>query len=71
MIERKCPFTGCGKAIPAEMFACKRHRFMLSQEQRDRIWAMYRDWQSGDIDGETLTKLQQEVLDETGVGGTA
>lgn len=45
-----CHATGCTKAIPPEMFMCKKHWFMLPKRIRDRIWQTYRpgqcdDWQ--------------------------
>jgi hypothetical protein len=70
-MERMCPFTGCDKSIPAEMFACRGHWFSLNADQKARVWKCYGEWKSGKIDGEELRRQQQVVLDETKLGGVA
>ncbi len=43
-----CHATGCSKHVPPEMFACRRHWFMLPKKLRDRIWRTYRTGQCDD-----------------------
>jgi hypothetical protein len=63
---RICPFHGCGTEIPDEVFACRPHWFSLTAGERSEIWAAYRAWQRGDIDGNTLWERQQAVLGTKG-----
>lgn len=44
----RCPGNGCGKAIGAEMVACKSCWFKVPKPLRDRIWALYRREQGSD-----------------------
>ena len=49
-MSHHCHATGCNVAVPPEMFACKRHWYLLPKRLRDAIWAAYRpgqcdDWQ--------------------------
>jgi len=64
---RKCPFHNCGAEIPANLFACRRHWYSLSESERQRIWAAYRDWQDGRLGGEELREVQQQVLGDRGM----
>jgi len=43
-----CHITGCTIPTPPEIFACKRHWFMVPKLIRDRIWAAYRNGQCDD-----------------------
>jgi len=70
-MSRICPFTGCGRRIPPELFACGPHWYSLNKDQQRRIYACYDAWGTGEIDGAELRRLQQAVLDETTIGGTA
>lgn len=45
-----CPHDACDVEIGREMFACRRHWFVLPASLRARIWTAYR---AGDV-GETL-----------------
>lgn len=49
-MSHHCHITGCTTATPPEMFACRRHWFMVPRDIRRRIWKHYRpgqcdDWQ--------------------------
>lgn len=70
-LSRQCPFNGCEQMIEPEMFACKPHWFSLTLSQRGRIYHYYRLLNEGKIDGQELRRRQQQVLDETKVGGHA
>ena len=43
-----CHATGCRRAVPPEMFACRQHWFALPKPLRDHIWATYRPGQCED-----------------------
>lgn len=64
---RTCPFNNCGATIPSDLFACRKHWYSLNKSERETIWAAYRDFLASRIDGETLRRVQQEVLGERGV----
>lgn len=66
---RHCPFDGCDKVISPEIFACRPHWFSLTKRLQSEVWAAYRAWQRGQIDGEELRRRQQAVLDEAQRGG--
>ena len=68
---RQCPFNGCDRMVPPQLFACGQHWYSLSALQRKAVYAMYTAWQNGQITGEELRRRQQAILDETAVGGTA
>lgn len=40
-----CHAPGCARRVPASMFACKPHWFMLPERIRDAIWKEYRQGQ--------------------------
>ena len=42
MSTHRCPGPGCEARVPAEMLACRRHWFQVSQPLRDEVWAAYR-----------------------------
>ncbi len=63
MRPRMCPFPGCNTRIPAERFSCPHHWFGLSKDQKARIWAAYRGWLKGRIDGDELRRAQAEVVE--------
>ena len=49
-MSHHCHATGCTAPVPPEMFACRRHWFMLPRPLRNDIWKTYRvgqcdDWQ--------------------------
>lgn len=68
---RNCPFNGCDQTLPSHIFACRRHWHSLSPEQKRRIHAAYADFQADRIGFEEIARRQQEVLDETAIGGKA
>lgn len=69
---RKCPFLFCEAELGADIFCCRQHWYgQLSSSQRVRIWAAYRAYLANTIGVEELRRRQQEVLDETRIGGTA
>lgn len=43
-----CHMTSCKKNVPPEMFACKRHWYMVPKPIRDQIWQTYRVGQCDD-----------------------
>ena len=63
-MERMCPFAGCGREIPATMFACYTHWFRLSAAQRERVMIAYLSWQKGLLSGDGLRAEQQAVMGE-------
>jgi hypothetical protein len=63
---RQCPFDECKATIDDSKFACARHWFQLSQNDRQTIHAAYADYQAGNIDVDKLREVQQEVLGERG-----
>ncbi len=68
---RRCPFAGCGKPIPAELFSCGPHWKMLNERQQRWIYKAYDDWKAARITGNELRRLQQAVLDEVSGGSVA
>jgi len=45
-----CHMTNCNVSVPPEMFACRRHWFMVPKPLRDAIWRTYRDGQCDTLD---------------------
>jgi hypothetical protein len=68
---RQCPFNGCDVRIDPSLFACPPHWRSLDAAARQEVYAAYRAWQSGGIDGAELRRRQQAVLDGTATGGRA
>lgn len=48
-MAHRCHMTECDTPVPREMFACRRHWFMIPKPIRDRIWATYREGQCDDM----------------------
>jgi hypothetical protein len=65
---RMCPFTGCNKNMPDNMFACRSHWFSLNKAEQREIHDAYDDYMAGVIDIERLRDRQQSVL---GLRGSA
>ena len=47
-MSHTCHAIQCDKRIPAKMFMCRNHWFMVPKEFRDRVWAAYRPGQEDD-----------------------
>ena len=43
-----CHATACRQRVPASMWGCRRHWFMLPKPLRDRVWTHYRPGQERD-----------------------
>lgn len=39
--QHECPYPGCPKRVPDEMFACRSHWFSLPAPMRSAIWRAY------------------------------
>ncbi len=63
---RRCPFNGCDKDIPSEMFACRPHWYSLARGDQNIIWNAYKRYTAGKIGPRELRRIQQEVLGERG-----
>jgi hypothetical protein len=48
-VSHTCHATGCWAKVPPEMFACRRHWFMVPPKIRARIWRAYRPGQCDDM----------------------
>lgn len=48
-MSHRCHATGCLKAVPPEMWGCRRHWFMVPKKIRDEIWRTYRPGQCDDL----------------------
>jgi len=40
-----CHMTNCNVSVPPEMFACRKHWFMVPKPLRDETWRTYEDGQ--------------------------
>ena len=40
-----CHAEGCKTEVPPRKFMCKRHWYMLSKADRDRVWDLYTPFQ--------------------------
>ena len=65
---RQCPFTNCTRKIDPSLFACGGHWRSVPTALRRVVHAAYNDWKRGKIDGDTLRKIQQNVLDDVQYG---
>lgn len=63
---RQCPFSGCGLKIGDEIFACRRHWFSLTRQQRGQIKIAYAQYVEGEIGVEKLREIQQKILGDRG-----
>lgn len=63
-----CPFTGCEKTVPDNIFACRGHWFSLNKTEQAEIHAAYNDYMEDRIGMEELRDRQQAVL---GLRGSA
>lgn len=48
-MSHRCHATGCTTPVPAVMFMCKSHWFLVPKPMRDRIWKTYREGQCDDM----------------------
>lgn len=39
----RCPAPGCDEKVHSEMYACRRHWYMIPMKLRTRLWRTYRD----------------------------
>lgn len=61
---RQCPFAGCKAEVPHNLFACRKHWFMLNQKQRNTIHAAYADYCEHKIGLEALRMVQRAIIDD-------
>ena len=47
-MSHTCHATACEETVPASMWGCRRHWFMVPKAIRDRVWATYRAGQEDD-----------------------
>jgi hypothetical protein len=68
---RNCPFSNCDATLADSIFACRRHWHMLTPKQKQTIHAAYADYKADQIGVKELRRIQQSVLDQTTIGGSA
>ena len=59
---RLCPFHGCEARIADEVFACRKHWFSLSHDERTIVYESYYRYTADEIDVDELRRQQQSVL---------
>ena len=65
-VTRRCPFHGCEAKIAAEVFACRKHWFSLSHDERTIIYESYYRYTADRIGVDELRRQQQVVLGNRG-----
>lgn len=63
---RTCPFNGCYKDLPENIFACRKHWNALDYSERLKITDLYRAYRDHRIGIEELRREQQAVLGNRG-----
>lgn len=73
MTRHTCHALGCNAAVPRRLFMCRTHWYMLTNEERRAVWALYTPGQENDWSKVTpeyldaIVRIIQDLAARTGV----